>query len=84
MKTLTIYSVSWIKAFFMPANPAINSQPRMYHRASTINTTQELNQKEQKTGKEGRKPVIGDLMRTAHRGHFLAGPTFLFHPGWFK
>jgi len=83
MKTLSINWVNWIKVFFMPINTAKNSQPALYHRASMINAKNELKQDDQKPGKEERKPFPGDLMRTAHRGHFLAGPTFLFHPGWF-
>ena len=84
MKTLTINWISWIKAYFMAANPGTNSQPAMYHRATTLNNKKELKPEDKKPGKIETKPCIGDLMRTAHRGNFSAGPTFLFHPGWFK
>ena len=83
MKTLTINWISWIKVYFMAANTTTNSQQAIYHR--TLNNKMELKKDDKKpVNKEKTKPSIGDLMRTAHRGNFSAGPTFLFHPGWFK
>lgn len=83
MKTLTINWVSWIKTFFMPANSTLDSRPVLYQRVK-INSKKYVTEDDRKPGMEKRKPGLGDLMRTAHRGNFSAGPTFLFHPGWFK
>ncbi len=83
MKTLTINSLGWIKAFFMAAGPLAKSRPSVY-RSSSINDTQEPLEPENSRQEEPTKVALGDIMRTAHRGNFSAGPTFLFHPGWFK
>jgi hypothetical protein len=84
MKTLTINPVNWFRAFFMNTDLAAKPQKAMYHRSTTVTSKQELNQADQSPEEKQTKPGIGDLMRTAHRGNFSAGPTFLFHPGWFK
>ena len=84
MRTLTINSVNWIKAFFMDAAIVATPQKRMYHHSPSVNNKQQLKQADQSPEKKQTTQGIGDLMRTAHRGNFSAGPTFLFHPGWFK
>lgn len=83
MKTLSINSVNWIKTFFMAAVTA-KSKPVLYHRTTAANNKRIVNGQEQTATENETKPSLGDLMRTAHRGNFSAGPNFLFHPGWFK
>jgi hypothetical protein len=83
MKTLTINSLEWVKAFFTAANPLTNARPTVYKSRTTDNNKAVLND-ENKSTNEKPGAALGDIMRTAHRGNFSSGPTFLFHPGWFK
>ncbi len=84
MKTLTINSLSWAKAFFMPATPATKSRPSIYRRRTAVNDNSKFKQEKNSPAKKEPTVHIADIMRTAHRGNFSSGPTFLFHPGWFK
>ncbi len=84
MKTLSISWQHWIKAFFTDAEPMTRSQPGIYKRSAAAHNNRFLNEQENQTADKENKPAVGDLMRTAHRGNFSSGPTFLFHPGWFK
>lgn len=84
MKTLSVNSVNWLKAFFMAAGTVTKSKAVMYRGASIAGSKKNPGNRENIPGTTERKPVIGDIMRTAHRGNFSAGPNFLFHPGWFK
>lgn len=84
MKTLTINSLGWLKAFFMAANPLTNSRSTDYRVKATHNSKTALQEKKNSLGKEPAEDGMGDIMRTAHRGNFSSGPTFIFHPGWFK
>ena len=84
MKTLTINSLSRAKAFFMLANPATNSKRSFYQGRAAVNARGTLKQEDNTPAKKEHAANIGDIMRTAYRGNFSAGPTFLFHPGWFE
>ncbi len=84
MKTLSITSLHWIKAFFTASGPVTKSQPALYKRSAAAHNNKFLDEQEHQPADKTNQPVVGDLMRTAHRGNFSSGPTFLFHPGWFK
>jgi hypothetical protein len=84
MKTITINSLGWIKAFFMAANPVTNSRTTVYRSKASDNNKTGLQEENNTIGEQPTKPELADIMRTAHRGNFSSGPTFLFHPGWFK
>lgn len=84
MKTLTINSLSWAKAFFMQAITPTKARPSIYKGRTAVKDDPNSKQENNSPAKKEPTVHIADIMRTAHRGNFSSGPTFLFHPGWFK
>jgi hypothetical protein len=82
MKTLSINTLSWIRAFFIQADTG-PSKPKRYPQRPIVASKIQPGCPNEDTEKDNLYPN-DQFQRAAHRGNFSAGPGVFFHPRLFQ